>query len=212
MRRDITLGCCEAVPFERLGIILSDAPTMIVADAEIELRVSVTLLRCAPIPFYGLGIILRHAVAFGVHDTEIALRVSETLFCRAPMPLQGLGIILRHAVALAVHDSEIVLRPCIARFGQRSKKRQRGCIVLALIRGECILEGSRPCGIRQHQRQRDQTPTPKRLIINVSFLADFRRSTKRASMPRHAMSMTAGPVMPRPAGLAPLRSCRRPAC
>ena len=51
VRRDITLGCRETIPFEGLGIILSDASTMIIADAEIELRVCVTLLRCAPIPF-----------------------------------------------------------------------------------------------------------------------------------------------------------------
>jgi hypothetical protein len=113
-----------------------------------------------PIPFQRLGIVLRDASGVIVADGEIVLCVGVALLGRAPIPFQGLGKVLRHAFAMGVHDAEISFRSRIALFRQRSKQRQRGCIILALVGGESVIEGGGECGIGQHQRQREQIPAP----------------------------------------------------
>ena len=50
VRQDIPLGCREAIPFERLGVVLLDPSAAFISDREIVLRARVTLFGAAPIP------------------------------------------------------------------------------------------------------------------------------------------------------------------
>lgn len=81
------------VPSDSLGVVLRDALTIKVHEAEVELRISMTLLCGYPKPSGSLCVVLRDAFAMVVHVAEDGLRKDVPLLGQWPPFLQGCGVI-----------------------------------------------------------------------------------------------------------------------
>jgi hypothetical protein len=82
LRGGVTLVCRKAVPLLRLRIILRNARSVSVLEAQSELRFSMPVLSGEPVPSHRLGVILRSPVPGSVGDAALVLRRGETLLCK----------------------------------------------------------------------------------------------------------------------------------
>src|SRR5207245_2908220 len=74
------VGGREVKPRMRLNVVLRQAMTTVIHDAEVELRAGIALLGSLAIPPRRLSVILRHALASRVHNAEVVLGIGKAIF------------------------------------------------------------------------------------------------------------------------------------
>ena len=91
----VTLLGGQPVPAHSFGIVLEDAPPVVVPDPEIELRSGVTLVGGQPVPAHSFGIVLEDAASVSVHAPEVYLGTGAALLGGQPVPAHSFGLVLR---------------------------------------------------------------------------------------------------------------------
>jgi hypothetical protein len=93
-----------AVPLRRFGCIrCQPATTILVQQAEPELREGMALIGSLAIPFHRLRVVLRHATALIVGESEACLRFCVSLIGSLAISFHRLRVVLRHTSTLQVH-------------------------------------------------------------------------------------------------------------
>ena len=81
----------EAVPADRLGVVLGDPLAFGVHDPEIGLSEGIALLGGEAVPADRLGVVLEDPLAVAIHDSEIVLSKGVTLLGVALESSKGCG-------------------------------------------------------------------------------------------------------------------------
>ncbi len=107
---ELPLLCCLGQPESRFVSVLCNPLAILVADAQIVLRIGNSLIRGFLVPVDSLLVVLRHPLAILVADAQPVLRRGMPLIRGLLVPVDSLLVVLRHPLAIVVADAQPDLR------------------------------------------------------------------------------------------------------